>query len=193
MKKHIVLAFFLTAMSLASWAQRFDISTEKRVYTEQEKELIEQCKADEARFADLEPSGTFQEGDFGSGLYVRDYREHMSPESRAKWEKDLAEMKAMKATDIPAAYAWVLPGGKGAGDNIIIEKGQVTVMMPGRTAADYSALVSRAAANGYALKAETTDFQGMKAYEALNAAGEKCSIALMNGSLMINFEKPAHK
>lgn len=195
MKKHIILAFalFLTAGSLAAQTQRYDISTEKRVYTDQEKELIEHCKKAEAKYADLEPSGTFQEGDFGSGLYIRDYREHLSPEARAKWEKDMAEMKAMKATDIPAPYAWVLPGGKGEGDSVMIEKGEVSVIMPGRTAADFNALVSRAAASGYSLKAESTDFQGMKVYEALNAAGEKCNIALMNGNLMINFEKPGRK
>ena len=191
MKKHIILAFalFLTAGTLASWAQRYDISTEERVYTEQEKELIEHCKKAEAKYADLEPSGYFQEGDFGSGLYVRDYRENMSPEARAKWEKDMAEMMAMKATDIPAAYAWVLPGGKGPDDSVMIEKGEVSIVMPGRSAADYKALVARAAANGYAINAQKTDFEGMSVYEASNVAGEKCSIALMKGNLMINFEK----
>ena len=191
MKKHIILVFalFLTAGTLASWAQRYDISTEERVYTEQEKEYIEHCKKAEAKYADLEPSGTFQEGDFGSGLYIRDYRENMSPEARAKWEKDMAEMKAMKATDIPAAYAWVLPDGKGPDDSVMIEKGEVSVVMPGRSVADYKALVARAAANGYAINAQKTDFEGMSVYEASSVSGEKCSIALMKGNLMINFEK----
>jgi len=191
MRKHLVTAFilFLTAGMLTARAQRFDLSTEEKVYTAQEKKLIEECLAAEKRYAGLEPSGTFQEGDFGSGLEVRKFREHLSPETLAHWEKGLEEMKGMKAADVPAEYAWTLPDGKKDGDDIMIEKGAVNIVLPNRAAKDYNAMVSRASAHGYTLNVEKTAYGGMQVYEARNAAGEKCTVALMNGNLMLSFEK----
>jgi len=191
MRKSIIFALmlFLSAGSFLASAQRFDISTEERVFTEQEKALIEHCKAAEKKYAELEPSGTFQEGDFGSGLVVRNWKERLSPEKRENWEKGLAEARAMMQSDIPTAYAWLLPEGKRAGDKILDEKGEFSLFLSDRTAADYNAMVSRVTARGYKVNAEKTAFGGITAYEAANAAGEKCAVMLMNGDLMVNFSR----
>jgi len=187
MKKLAIIAVALFALSTAAFAQRFDVEPVHKSYTEAEKAAIQNAIAAEKRYASLEVSGTFQEGDFGEGLEIRNFWSSMTPQEKAEWDKGMEELSALKSTDVPAQYSWVFDGGRKPEDMVTEENGEVMVYMNKRTQADFTALMALVKAHGFNMDPELTSFGGISAYEARSASGARCSIMFNMGNLMVAF------
>lgn len=185
--KKIVLITVALLFTTAAFAQRFDIEPKKKAYTEAEKAAIQNALAKEKKFANLEVSGTFQEGDFGEGLSIRNFWDSMPAKERAEWDRNMAELEAMTSADIPAQYSWVFDGGRKSDDMVTIEKGEVSVFMKGRSQADFTAMTALVKAHGFNLNAEQNSFGGMSFYEAKSASGASCTVLLNKNDLMVSF------
>ena len=187
MKKWIISALLLLSVAPCALAQRFSFEYKPREYSAREKEAIEAAKKAEKQHAGLASEGKFIEGDFGDGLEVRKYRDHIPAERRAQYEADMKEMEAMMSNDIPAEYSWILPEGKKTCDVVAIENGEVSIALRDRTEADYKKAVDRVKAHGYTLDANTTTFGGMVFYEARSPKGIQATVLLNKSNLMISF------
>lgn len=187
MKKSAVFAVAFFGISTAAFAQRFDVEPVHKSYTEAEKAAIQNAIAAEKRYASLEVTGTFQEGDFGEGLEIRNFWDSMTPRQKAEWDKGMEELSALKGTDVPAQYSWVFDGGRKPEDMVTVENGEVLVYMNGRTQADFNALMALVKAHGFTLDPEITSFGGISAYEARSASGARCSIMFTRNNLMVAF------
>jgi len=187
MKKTAIIAVAFFVLSTAAFAQRFDVEPVHKSYTEAEKAAIQNALAEEKRYANLEVSGTFQEGDFGEGLEIRNFWDSMTPQQKAEWDKGMEELAALKSTDVPAQYSWIFDGGRKPEDLVNEENGEFSVYMKNRTQADFTALTALVKAHGYNLDQEITSFGGISAYEARSASGVSCSIMFTKGNLMVGF------
>ena len=189
MKKLAIIAVALCGLSTAAFAQRFDVEPVHKSYTEAEKAAIQNAIAAEKRYESLEVTGTFQEGDFGEGLEIRNFWSSMSPQEKAEWDKGMAELNAIKNTDIPAEYSWVFDGGRQPKDMVNVEKGEVSVFLNGRKQPGYAAIVALAKAHGYVLEPEDIAFGGIAAYTAKSAAGITCNVMLNKDNVMVSFTR----
>lgn len=187
--KKIVLITVALLFTTAAFAQRFDIEPKKKTYTEAEKAAIQNALAKEKKFANLEVSGTFQEGDFGEGLSIRNFWDSMPAKERAEWDRNMAELEAIKGADVPAEYSWVFDGGRQPEDMVTVEKGEVSVFLVGRKQAGYTAMVALVKAHGFVLNPENTAFGSIMAYTAKSSAGVTCNVLLNKNDVMVSFSR----
>ena len=188
MKKTVVIAVALL-FSTAAFAQRFDIEPKNKTYTEEEKAAIQNAREKEKKFANLEVSGTFQDGDFGEGLEIRNFWDSMPASERAEWDREMAELEAIKNADVPAEYSWVFDGGRQPDDMVTVEKGEVSVFLVGRKQVGYTAMVALVKAHGFVIEPENTAFGGIMAYTAKSATGVTCNVLLNKNDVMVSFSR----